>query len=442
MPSALDIVQHLVENPPESEYFTLEKAAYILSLFQSETLNKTNNNLDQQEKFEGYINLNAELIEEVIGTRYASPVMRWWINTGVVEKRPGYFPGKYSIRYRLNAKYISDPKPFRIISKSVVKRRPKGDVHRTKKLSHLKSFWDERLKIDGAAARNKIEELSRQNYSEENEDEKRRKYQFRSNHIILVDLIERADFTSFHTDGTAGRLHTPLTRLNTDLRPFLTFDDQKLVEVDIKNSQPFFAMALFNPKVFDDLGVADRIRNYNLDFDEERYRKKYLGVMNTSFISDVTKCLIYESFRDRINETGNKKFDRDDAKLAYMLAAYSAPWLADKSKKVQIFAQAYPFTADAFNFIKTGERIGPKVKKKAGKDASVALACVLQSIEADVMLFNVCGRLEKEYPEIPLFTIHDSIMTTKGNEEIVKQVMIEEIEKVIRFRPKVETKSS
>jgi hypothetical protein len=42
-------------------------------------------------------------------------------------------------------------------------------------------------------------------------------------------------------DKTAGRLHSVLTQLKSDLRQFITYDGQPLLAIDIVNSQPYLA---------------------------------------------------------------------------------------------------------------------------------------------------------------------------------------------------------
>ena len=66
-----------------------------------------------------------------------------------------------------------------------------------------------------------------------------------------------------------------------------------------------------------------------------------------------------------------------------------------------------------------------KMVKSSSNQASVhgALACTLQNFEAELILHQCCGRIAEERPDIPLFTIHDSIVTTIGNEEYVEETM-------------------
>ena len=71
-----------------------------------------------------------------------------------------------------------------------------------------------------------------------------------------------------------------------------------------------------------------------------------------------------------------------------------------------------------------------------------ALACLLQNIESEIILHRCCKIIwEEGNGKIPVFTIHDSICTTKGNENYVKDIMQSILRKNIGIPPsiKVET---
>ena len=48
------------------------------------------------------------------------------------------------------------------------------------------------------------------------------------------------------------------------------------------------------------------------------------------------------------------------------------------------------------------------------------------------MLENVCRKLEREFPEVPYFTIHDSIITTKDELNLVKSFAHYTINKITK----------
>lgn len=54
------------------------------------------------------------------------------------------------------------------------------------------------------------------------------------------------------------------------------------------------------------------------------------------------------------------------------------------------------------------------------------LACVLQLFESTIMIYRVCGRILQERPDVPIWPIHDCIMTTAPHKEYVRRIMLEE----------------
>jgi hypothetical protein len=63
-----------------------------------------------------------------------------------------------------------------------------------------------------------------------------------------------------------------------------------------------------------------------------------------------------------------------------------------------------------------------RLKNDKPRNAPLAL----QRAESDFVIGTVCKRILKESPETPLWTIHDSIMTTASRGEFMRQVMQEE----------------
>ncbi len=55
------------------------------------------------------------------------------------------------------------------------------------------------------------------------------------------------------------------------------------------------------------------------------------------------------------------------------------------------------------------------------------------------MLQAVTKRIAKERPRLPIYTIHDSIATTEGNEYYVKRILEEKLQAAIGYLPKLST---
>jgi len=73
--------------------------------------------------------------------------------------------------------------------------------------------------------------------------------------------------------------------------------------------------------------------------------------------------------------------------------------------------------------------------KEFKKNDNKRLAIVLQAIETELVLKKAALRISRERRRLPIFTIHDSIVTTEGNEEYVKSVLEDEIRKAVGVAP-------
>jgi hypothetical protein len=63
------------------------------------------------------------------------------------------------------------------------------------------------------------------------------------------------------------------------------------------------------------------------------------------------------------------------------------------------------------------------------------LPIVLQRWESHAVLQCITKRISKNNPEVPLFTIHDSIATTKENADLVSSIMCEELKAQTGYLP-------
>jgi hypothetical protein len=91
------------------------------------------------------------------------------------------------------------------------------------------------------------------------------------------------------------------------------------------------------------------------------------------------------------------------------------------SKAKSIFKDLFPTVNGVFEEI-----------KKTNKED---LPILLQQIESFIFLKILTKKLAKKYPNMPLFTIHDSIVTTTKYCETVKNFMHEELTKLIGIPP-------
>ena len=187
----------------------------------------------------------------------------------------------------------------------------------------------------------------------------------------------------FNTNNTNGRLDTNLTNLPSELRRFL-ISDQKLFNIDLKNSQPFFlAMAIKNEK-----SIAK--------IEREFYHKL---VTTGTFYNYLTyQYQIY---------SGKNKTEKDLKKMVFKIY-YSKVNQAKKEK--QFFASLFPTIMEYIN--------------NTNKLDNATLAIKLQRMESDIIIGTVLPRINKEYGFTP-FTIHDSFICNQDEvENVVFQIQL------------------
>ena len=86
----------------------------------------------------------------------------------------------------------------------------------------------------------------------------------------------------------------------------------------------------------------------------------------------------------------------------------------------------FPNVMQIFSYLNTGyfkTRSGKGRNKKRNGDLNCPFAIFAQGIESWFFLDNVCKELYLKYDDIPLFTVHDSILTTEPYVEKVESMI-------------------
>jgi hypothetical protein len=65
------------------------------------------------------------------------------------------------------------------------------------------------------------------------------------------------------------------------------------------------------------------------------------------------------------------------------------------------------------------------------------LPLILQEIEANFILDEVCGELTDQYRDVPIYTLHDSVMTTYDHKDVVERVIKETGKNYFGVEPKI-----
>lgn len=256
--------------------------------------------------------------------------------------------------------------------------------------------------------------------------------------MVLNDWVK--GLYHFKVDETAGRLHTLLTILKSPLRAFLTYERKSLVSADIRNSQPLLSLLFLHPDLLVKNKILDRISLYNKNFSGAAGDSSCSSTMLVNFVTahsgeaDILKYRelvmsgnIYEHFGTLLKNNGVTHAEgtalRRVAKTELFTLYFSHNKGSASHQGARIFRQEFPHVYEIFKMIKKGHHN--------------TLACVLQNIEAEIVLHGACKIIANTNPEIPLFTIHDSIATTTEHIDYVKQVLTDHIIAAIDATPEI-----
>lgn len=237
-------------------------------------------------------------------------------------------------------------------------------------------------------------------------------------------------------DSNVHRLHSAITNMQKDYRNFLKYDGQELTAIDISNSQPLLLTILFNPDFWDKesdayINIGHLPENIQSRFSDELLDeiKTYVASIpedsKSEYIIKASSGEVYEFMMDKANGQypGCCK-DKKDAKIMMLIAFFSSNRFLNQegAHLKKVFSETFP---EIYELIKMS-----KVNDKSD------FACLLQSVESEIILHRCCKRIWDEGGHrMPVFTIHDSIATTAENVEFVKNIMDEELTKAAGVHP-------
>lgn len=217
----------------------LEKYQWLIHKIIEENLYHKN------KEYGGYVNLSSAIMNEFIGERFFKKVKQHLIISGIIEENKRYSTGKFSKSFRLSQKHLAAGAEIVKVNggkwKSYISKL--NDFYQLS-LQHFKNQKFpyqvmrnnlELLLFDNIGAKMKIDSLCG---TPDFTDGKYWSYNMYS-HMMK----EKVFF--FHPDKTTGRVYHNLANLPSLLRPYIYHNSgQKLVQVDMSNSQPFLFIKL------------------------------------------------------------------------------------------------------------------------------------------------------------------------------------------------------
>jgi hypothetical protein len=388
--------------------------------------------------------LSSKLLEMMIGNpKRALDARKWLVDNGVLVTDHSYEPGSCCKTYHVPGKWRQcqrwEVTKTKLADKILLARSTRSDRRsiqsaldvlfgqKTDIENHLDN-WLNRLNIDATACKALNDRW---------------------------DLIEAVAAIESHDCETKrdqyGRYHSPVTRLFTPFRQHLHWDDRRTVSLDIKNSQLVIAGKLLKEHylaakqeppadvvaflgdvqagtLYDGLFAdAQGLTGYMLDRKAKELRRKKWNDGLLDFMGDSirpqsrnewaeAKARYHRANRLRDVVIGDvDPITRNDFKRLLFADCFFGSIYID-NPITRLFAAKYP---SVWEWIKAK-------KKNDYRD----FARDLQRSESALMIDCICARLMKYHPNLPITTVHDSIITTVDNAGLVERVMKEEYARV------------
>lgn len=460
LPENFDLSRHKRQYPPnnygfgDGTIFRDFKAYYILHLLSS--IPGRNSDLITED---GFIPIHTPTLQNHM--RDYKLYMDYLVRTEVIICNGIYTPGVISLGYKWSAQYEnSDFRNVEIRISDYTNDSQTDNLQDRINCPYLFHWFDQnKLHIDERAygyaeaiRRFKMQDTTRASW-DWNRDKNRPKNPFTQYVAVLrnISKISSQDYEP-HIDENVHRLHSVLTNIQKDFRNFITYDGQQLVGIDIKNCQPYLTCLILNPGFWDrnsglPLTLYDLPDNIQQLFASEQLKEQvqsYFATLTDGDIAPykqlVSSGLIYERIRDIANgqiTSEQVRIERNDVKILMFYLLFSSNRGQHDDPMInylkRIFAtELYPKVAELFRILKRN------YSDCEMEEPHSRLSRMLQAIESTIMLHSCCKRIwdEREH-SIPIFTIHDSIVTVQEQDEYVYRVMQEELTRYIGLPPRL-----
>ncbi len=433
----------LSNNPPN---FNLNEniALYYLSLISSVPSYKKD-----KIYMGGYVNLQAKKLEKV---KYNyKKYFDYFVDNGIIERNNKYSNAKgksFSKSYRYNLKELKNL-TFHIfeleILKSQYEKMGLKEKNLCKKSEYLTKWFNTNLTIDADAAILEIQQKLKHTSSK-----KRVTLKKAENYLRSLKNLYFQEFWAIRNSFSDNRLHTNLENMPKFYRKYVSYNGKILASIDIKNSQPFFLIVLLemigNREIEERNNVvSDMIKKYGVcgtmfetlsaslnskGFQEEYGKIKY-DILEGTFYDNLVE---YFKLQETVDKDGKEIYKRrfycKDTKtqpmyefeskrdvikrlVLFFLYKNNQENIKKEDKDYLIFKDLYP------NFCNVLELLKQNDKKDLPK--------LLQHLEANCVLDYICKNISEKHPNIPLYTIHDSIITTEDNIQVLEAEVTQHI---------------
>jgi len=405
---------------------------------------------------DNYVPLKFDYLREVIPDRIILPLKKALIEEGVIECDRHFIEGRKSLGYRLGLKCW----------KSQIIRVPVGDKATAEKIKTTRRAKYKKVRLDVHRwLRNQFKRL---------EVDLSLAMTLLAGHprfeVVKLPVEQIAYSETEFGPCRYGRVHSSLTRCSGRIRPALHVSGERLISLDIANSQPLFLSLLIinfrrqGNNTFGYVTFPTNSTNQYKKIDKiiedtiAHYSPIYTSV--TSSILSTANTTRTASSKEEQTQTGqdnttteelprdfsvNRDFLTQDEQNFVMLCEQGKLYRTLKDEmeeremplrhwvKTELFEVL--FGSNRFQsrlkdiFKELFPAVAEVIRVHKRKDYAF-LPRLLQNIEANFVINTVCRRIMVEMPNAPVFTIHDSVLSTRQFVEPIRKIMFDEFAKL------------
>jgi hypothetical protein len=420
IPANLNINALLEFHPPKTNTVSADDLAVICSsIFCLQSAYEGN-----RKNPKGFVNLHSVIMQSQY--RHYTTCLGYLQEVGVIESDHHYIPGEKSKGFRFTEQYFGMGfKDYKLTVKRALNRMNRHERLKQAqqyasagvKAPHLFQWFNTgELKINANRAsywineRNNLE-LRKSSLGVNAEDFKSINHKH-DLYRLSVRGFSNNDYNC-KVDETAGRFHSRLTNTKGELRCFLDYNGKPLTSLDIKNSQPYLSLCLFDKSFYASGDSGSKISLNNLYPEVSEFFSRFKleenllitleRAIKSSGFAEYRKLVLGGDFYERVMELVASKrgqlLTREHAKEMVYTVFFGDPnkiWA--NTGPLALFKEYFPEVAALFNILKSRQY----------QD----LAILLQRIESFMVIQSITKEFNKKFPDACLFTIHDSVLTT------------------------------
>ncbi len=401
-----------------------DKAAYIMGRIIALPQYEVSNQWNSSNTYTGYTPIKAQYLQDMGVNGYKS-VIDYLINEGIIECDGYYIKGEKSLGYKyIDPKHYRKPLiPYNITYPPIVENYGERRVndHAKTTYEHLYNYsFSDKLAMNDEV----LDEIFRLK-----SDKKLTQQQLKNittHEAVVNQFIDKESV--FRTDDFGGRLYTGIGIMKSGLRSFITYDNQELVGLDLSNAQPFLFQIFLEDN---QLAPGIIAQNYGVGKMEEIRSIKIPMAEIELYKSWVNSATLYEELGRRYKKVVGKEIERKVLKKNILTLFYGKNEDVKNYKITEVFTSVFP------NIYKLIEcfRQETKSKENSSDEAHTLFSRMMHRLEVEVFLNSICKEMEERHPDIPIFPIHDCIVTTEGCMDNLKEVMNDVILKIIGEQP-------